>query len=68
MMGELSVLRPFILPPNLRFLLRSEIIGDVECLADLLRRLPLDHVGHSLAANIEERLDVQVVGSLPVEY
>ena len=33
-------------------LLRGEVVHDVEQLADLLRRLHLDHVGHSLAANV----------------
>ena len=46
--------------------LRGEIIGDVECLSDFLGRLALDHVlpGDSLATNIEEGLDVEIVGSL----
>jgi hypothetical protein len=34
----------------------------VEHLPDLLRRLPLDHVGHGLAPQIQQRLDVHVVG------
>ena len=37
---------------------------DVEGLADLLGGFALDHVGDGLASNIEELLDVQVVGSL----
>jgi len=48
----------------LLLLLWSEIVRDVERLADLLWRLALDHVGDSLAANIKESLDVKVVGSL----
>jgi hypothetical protein len=36
---------------------------DVEGLADLLGRLALDHVRDSLAADVEERLDIHVVGS-----
>lgn len=37
---------------------------DVERLADLLRRLALDHVCDSLAADVKEGLDIKVVGSL----
>ena len=37
---------------------------DVEGLADLVGRFALDHVGDGLAANVEEGLDVQVVGRL----
>ena len=33
-------------------LLRSEVVDDVEELANLLGRLALDHVRHSLAANV----------------
>ena len=35
-------------------LLRSEIVDDVEELADLFRSLTLDHVRHGLASNIAE--------------
>lgn len=37
--------------------------GWVTDLSDLLRGLALDHVGDSLAADIKQRLDIQVVGS-----
>jgi hypothetical protein len=37
---------------------------DVEGLADLLWGLALDHVGHGLAANVKEGLDIEVVCSL----
>ena len=46
------------------FLLRGEVILNVEGLADLLGRLALDHVGDSLATDIEKSLDVKVVGGL----
>lgn len=59
---RLTVLGPLVLTTNLILLLRGEVILDVEGLADLLRRLALDHVGHGLAANVEESLDVHVVG------
>jgi hypothetical protein len=59
-----TVLSPLILPSNLIFLLWSEIVCDVECPANLLRGLSLDHVGYSLAANIQKRFNVQIVGCL----
>ena len=42
----------------------SEIVLDVEGLADLLRRLALDHVGDGLATNVQQGLDIEVVGGL----
>jgi len=60
----LTVLGPFVLPADLLLLLGGEIVGDVECLADLLRRFALDHVGDGLAANIQECLDIKVVRGL----
>jgi hypothetical protein len=61
---HLSVLSPLVLTADLLLLLRCEIIRDVECLADLLGRLALDHVRDRLAANIQQRLDVEIVGCL----
>ena len=43
--------------------LRSEIVDDVEQLADLLRSLALDHVGNGLATDVPI-----VIISLDVEY
>lgn len=63
-----SVLGPFILATNLLLLLGRKVILDIECLANLLRRLALDHVGHSLAANVKQRLDIEVIGSLFVHH
>lgn len=63
---DLSVLSPLVLSADLLLLLRGEVVGDVEGLADLLGGLALDHVGNSLAANIKEGLDVEVVGGLLV--
>ena len=60
----LSVLGPLVLAADLLLFLGGEIVRDVECLADLLGGLALDHVGDRLAADVEERLDVQVVGGL----
>lgn len=56
--GENSLLRPLVLAADLVFLLGREVVLDVEGLADLLRRLSLDHVGHGLAADVQQRLDV----------
>lgn len=61
---RLSVLGPFVLAADLLLLLGREVVGDVESLSNLLRRLALDHVGHSLAADIQEGLDVKEVGCL----
>lgn len=61
---DLSVLSPLVLTTDLLLFLGGEIVCDVESLADLLRRLALDHVGHSLAADIEKRLDIKEIGCL----
>ena len=58
------LLSPLVLAADLILLLRSEIILDVESLADLLWALAFDHVGDSLATDIEKSLDVKVVGGL----
>jgi len=58
----LTVLGPLVLTSDLFLLLGGEIVGDVKGLADLLRRLSLDHIGDSLATNIKEGLDIEVVG------
>jgi hypothetical protein len=59
---RLAVLGPLVLAADLVLLLGSEVVLNVERLANLLGGLALDHVGHSLAADIEESLDVHVVG------
>lgn len=59
---RLTVLGPLVLAADLVFLLGREVILDVECLANLLWRLALDHVGDGLAADVEKSLDVHVVG------
>lgn len=58
------LLSPFVLTTDLVLLLGGEVVLDVECLANLLRRLALDHVRNGLATNIEKSLDIEVVGSL----
>ena len=55
---------PLVLATNLILLFGREVILDIEGLADLFGRLALDHVGDSLAADVEQSLDVEVVGSL----
>jgi len=60
--ARLAVLGPLVLAADLVLLLGSEVVLDVERLADLLGRLSLDHVGDSLAADVEKSLDVHVVG------
>lgn len=61
MKARLAVLSPLVLTTDLILLFRREVVLDVERLADLLWRLALDHVGDSLAADVEKRLDVHVV-------
>ena len=58
------LLSPLVLATDLIFLLRSEIVLNVECLADLLWALAFDHVRDCLATDVEKSLDVKVVGSL----
>ena len=55
---------PLVLTANLVLLLRGEVILNVERLADLIRRLALDHVGDGLAADIQQGPNIQVVSSL----
>lgn len=62
--GNLSVLGPFILTADLLLLLGGEVIGDVECLADLVGRFSLNHISDGLAADVKKGLDIKVVGSL----
>lgn len=63
----LAILRPLVLAADLVFLLRCEVVLDVERLADLLGRLALDHVCDGLAANVQKGLDVKIVGCLSEE-
>jgi len=55
---------PLVLSADLLFLLRGEVVLDVEGLADLLRSLTLDHVSNSLAGQVQQPLDVEIVCSL----
>jgi hypothetical protein len=49
---SLGIECPRVLSAALFFLLRSEIVLDIESLADLLRSLALDHVGDGKAGKI----------------
>lgn len=60
----LTVFRPLVLTANLLLLLTRKVVRDVKGLTDLLWRLALDHVRHSLAPDVEEGLDIEVVGGL----
>ena len=55
---------PLILTSNLILLFRREIVLDVEGLTDLFGGFAFDHIGNSLAANVKESFNVEVVGSL----
>jgi len=59
---HLAVLSPLVLATDLLFLLGGEVIGDIEGLSDFLGGLALDHICDGLAANVEKRLDIKVVG------
>jgi hypothetical protein len=63
---RLAVLGPLVLATDLLLLLGGEVVLDVESLTDLIGRLALDHVRDGLAADIEESLDVEVVGGLQI--
>lgn len=60
----LAIFSPLVLAADLLLLLRSEVVGNVEGLTDLLGRLALDHVGDCLASHVKEGLDVEVVRGL----
>lgn len=61
---RIILLSPLVLPADLVLLLGCEVVLDVERLADLLRRLALDHVGNGFTTDVQECLDVKVVGRL----
>lgn len=62
--GASLLKRPLVLPSDFFLFLRCEIVLDVKCLSNLLGCLALDHVRNSLASQIQQILDIQVVGSL----
>lgn len=62
--GSYSLLSPLVFTADLILLLGGEVILNVEGLANLLGGLSLDHVGDSFAADVEQSLDIEIVGSL----
>jgi len=60
-LSNLRLLGPLVLGDDGSLLLRREIIHNVESLADLLRRLALNHRGDLGAGEIQQRLDIHVV-------
>jgi len=60
----LLVFSPLVLLSNGILLFLREVVLDVERLTNVLRALAFNLVGNSLAGNVQETLDVQVVGSL----
>lgn len=62
--NHLAVLSPLVLAADLLLFLGCEIILNVECLADLIGGLALDHVGNGLATYIKESLDIEVICGL----
>mmetsp|Transcript_102045 Transcript_102045/g.329173 ORF Transcript_102045/g.329173 Transcript_102045/m.329173 type:complete len:200 (-) Transcript_102045:39-638(-) len=57
-----GILTPAILLAHLSLLLGREVVDDVELLADLLGVLPLDHRRDLRAREIQQALDIQVIG------
>ena len=55
---------PLVLPSDFFLFLRCEIVLDVKCLSNLLGCLAFDHVRNCLASQIQQVLDIQVVGRL----
>ena len=62
----ISLKCPLVLLPNLWFFFWIVIILDVECLANLFWSLSLHHVCHSLASQVQQPLNVQIVGRLKI--
>ena len=60
--NSLLFLNPFVLLTDLLFLLRGEVVLDVEGLPDLFGCVATDHVGNCLAPKLEKRLVIQEVG------
>ena len=58
------LLSPLVFTTDLILLLRSKVILNVECLTDLFWGLALDHIRNRLASDIQQSLNIKVVGSL----
>lgn len=61
-MARLGLLAPSILVSHLRFLFRGEIIGNVKGRPDIIRGLALDHTRNRRTGQVQERLDIHIVG------
>lgn len=59
---HLSLLTPLVFLSDLGLLLRGEVVGYVEGLSDLLGGLALDHACHGGTGEVQQRLNVHVVG------
>ena len=57
-MNKKHVIKNKLWDAYLGFLFFGKVIFDVEGLTNLLRSLPLDHIGNSLARNIKQTFDV----------
>jgi hypothetical protein len=62
--GCLFLFAPFVLLADSLLLFGCEVVLDVECLANLLWCLTLDHVGDGLACDVQQGFDIKVVSSL----
>ena len=58
------LLSPLVFTTDLILLLRGKVVLNIECLTNLFWGLALDHIRNSLASDIQQSLDVKVVGSL----
>lgn len=61
---RLTILSPFVFTFDLSLILGSEVVLDVEGLSNLLRGLTFDHVRHGFASDIQQGLDIEIIGSL----
>lgn len=59
-----AVLGPRIVPLDLLLLLWGEVVDNTKLSTDLLWRLALDEFRHRLGGQVQQGLDVEVVGSL----
>lgn len=64
--GNSLLFGPLVLATNLILLLGRKVILDIERFPDLLGRLALDHVGHGLASDIQQGLDIEIIGRLHI--
>jgi len=59
----LTIFTPLVLLADLLFLLRAEIVLNVEDLADFFGTLALDDISNRFAGNIEKLMNIKIVGS-----